>query len=363
MASSSWPAGFGENDVMRPLSGEEENPPQSSAPKHKKERKRKEASSSTNQDEQKPKKRRTRKGDVIPLSMDSVFALRDEPKEGEQEEEKEDDSGLVAHTRASTGARKASEPMGTDIDRSKLDEVEEDASAQVSVLKGVLPQGKEAVEEVVGAELEALRDEENAPSDPLAPIEIIDSPSPPSFSEGMIQEARAMKASSIKGAHEGEDLFYGCFTGIEDIPGSSYLETSRKDSGGAPSLFNEAQQALNWALVLYQEAFSKSRAELSWYETNIQRLTEEKNAFELLSGRKEEEIKSLRDELAVAQKEQNELTEQVVEHAKCQSRRETLEEIHARGFNLVVEIENAKELGAKAKALLFSDDDDPMARM
>ncbi|XP_019257798.1 PREDICTED: uncharacterized protein LOC109236019 [Nicotiana attenuata] len=48
----------------------------------------------------------------------------------------------------------------------------------------------------------------------------------------------------------------------------------------------------------------------------------------------------------------------VAEHAKCQSRRETLEEIHARGFNLAVEIKNAKELEAEAKALLSSDDDD-----
>ncbi|XP_009612720.1 uncharacterized protein [Nicotiana tomentosiformis] len=48
----------------------------------------------------------------------------------------------------------------------------------------------------------------------------------------------------------------------------------------------------------------------------------------------------------------------VVEHAKCQSRRETLEEIHARGFNLTVEIENAKELEAEARVLAFPDDDD-----
>ncbi|XP_019245178.1 PREDICTED: uncharacterized protein LOC109225040 [Nicotiana attenuata] len=46
----------------------------------------------------------------------------------------------------------------------------------------------------------------------------------------------------------------------------------------------------------------------------------------------------------------------VAEHAKCQSWRETLEEIHARGFDLTVDIENAKVLEAEAKALLSDDD-------
>nr|XP_016463228.1 PREDICTED: uncharacterized protein LOC107786288 [Nicotiana tabacum] len=48
----------------------------------------------------------------------------------------------------------------------------------------------------------------------------------------------------------------------------------------------------------------------------------------------------------------------VAEHAKCQSRRETLKEIHARGFDLTAEIENAKELEAEARVLAFPDDDD-----
>ncbi|XP_070040124.1 uncharacterized protein [Nicotiana tomentosiformis] len=48
----------------------------------------------------------------------------------------------------------------------------------------------------------------------------------------------------------------------------------------------------------------------------------------------------------------------VAEHAKYQSRRETLEEIHARGFDLTAEIENAKELEAEARVLAFPDDDD-----
>ncbi|XP_070040371.1 uncharacterized protein [Nicotiana tomentosiformis] len=48
----------------------------------------------------------------------------------------------------------------------------------------------------------------------------------------------------------------------------------------------------------------------------------------------------------------------IAEFVKYQSRRETLEEIHARGFDLTNEIIKAKEHEANAKALASSDDDD-----
>ncbi|XP_070031797.1 uncharacterized protein [Nicotiana tomentosiformis] len=48
----------------------------------------------------------------------------------------------------------------------------------------------------------------------------------------------------------------------------------------------------------------------------------------------------------------------VAELAKCRSRRETLEEIHARGFDLAEEIKRAKELEADTEALVSDCDDD-----
>ncbi|XP_070046226.1 uncharacterized protein [Nicotiana tomentosiformis] len=48
----------------------------------------------------------------------------------------------------------------------------------------------------------------------------------------------------------------------------------------------------------------------------------------------------------------------IAELAKCQSRRETLEEIHARGFDLTDEIVKAKENESDARALVSDDDDD-----
>lgn len=43
--------------------------------------------------------------------------------------------------------------------------------------------------------------------------------------------------------------------------------------------------------------------------------------------------------------------------AKCQSRRETLEEIHARSFDLTNEIAQARALEADSKFLVSSNDD------
>ncbi|XP_070050807.1 uncharacterized protein [Nicotiana tomentosiformis] len=48
----------------------------------------------------------------------------------------------------------------------------------------------------------------------------------------------------------------------------------------------------------------------------------------------------------------------IAELAKCQSRRETLEEIHARGFDLTDEIIKVKEHKADGRALASSDDND-----
>ncbi|XP_070037167.1 uncharacterized protein [Nicotiana tomentosiformis] len=45
----------------------------------------------------------------------------------------------------------------------------------------------------------------------------------------------------------------------------------------------------------------------------------------------------------------------VTELAKCRSRRETLEEIHARGLDLAEKIKRAKELEADAEALVSDD--------
>ncbi|XP_070049058.1 uncharacterized protein [Nicotiana tomentosiformis] len=62
------------------------------------------------------------------------------------------------------------------------------------------------------------------------------------------------------------------------------------------------------ASALHREVFSQSRAELSRYEADIQRLTEERNALNLLGGQKEEKIKDLRAKLSTTHKDQTDLS-------------------------------------------------------
>nr|XP_016470559.1 PREDICTED: uncharacterized protein LOC107792830 [Nicotiana tabacum] len=96
-----------------------------------------------------------------------------------------------------------------------------------------------------------------------------------------------MRTPKVDGAHGGEDLFRGYFIRVE----------AATDLSAASSLLDEAQQALNRAFALHQEAFSKSRVELSRYEADLRGVMEERNAFKILSGQKEEEIKDLQAEL------------------------------------------------------------------
>nr|XP_016445726.1 PREDICTED: uncharacterized protein LOC107770911 [Nicotiana tabacum] len=398
--------------------------------------------------------------------MESVLSLRDEE---EEEEEEESDFGLLARARASSDTQNTLVSVGVDNAPSRLDEVEEETLTQVPELReteDVLPRGKETVEEAadvgVQTEHEAPQDGGGAQKDLLGEINIGDSPSFPSFSQSMIRDAQAVETCHGEGAHREEVPFRGYFIGVEHVIGPSDLEAPKKSSSevGAPCLFNEAQQALNR------------------YKAEVRRLTEERDALNLLIEQREGEVKGLRAELETSRKEQTELAEQVkqkfdvirqlrvevdvvkseagewkknmdrlaseketaqtqlasaeaqlrslkekslvqakkieefqsrlssansdrerlatelaansdalvvvyqsdaevahvrtkevveaaqaqanwvVDHAKCQSRRETLEEIHARGFDLTAEIEKAKELEVEARVLAFPDDDD-----
>lgn len=97
--SSSFLIGLGKDVDMRPLPGDEKVLPQPSVPKPVKEKKRKGAPSHTDSEGQKPKKKQTRKtkGCTDALSPDLVHRLRNEPEEGEGEEE---ECRLVARVRA-----------------------------------------------------------------------------------------------------------------------------------------------------------------------------------------------------------------------------------------------------------------------
>ncbi|XP_070040068.1 uncharacterized protein [Nicotiana tomentosiformis] len=421
---------------MRLPSGEEEI--SALVPKPAKDNKRKRASASEDPKLKIRTARKLRKS-TIPLAEESIRRLRDEDKENEN-----NGSILVARVKKTIDAPQTSGLMVIDEAPPRTEGISEKDSGEVLEsleIEDVSHRNEQTVGISEGTGTEALRTEENAPSDSLGAIVIGDSPTLSVFFEGAIQEARDLGTLEVDRAHEGEDPFRDLFTGIEDA-------ASPSDASG---LFFEAQRALNRALALHQEAFSKSRVELSRCETDFRGLSEERNALKLLSRQKEEEIKDVRAEFVKAHQDQTDLIEKVwtallqkkketaraqlssiesqlqgtkekssaqarkiveleawlasklakakseaenakteadaivavyradaeaaqvqarvssetaqtraywiAKLAKCQSRKETLKEIHARGFDLTNEIAEAREHEAKAGVLATSNDD------
>ncbi|XP_070048732.1 uncharacterized protein [Nicotiana tomentosiformis] len=319
-------------------------------------------SKTEDEDARKPRK------NTIPLIEELVRRLRDE----DEEEEENDGSVLVARVKKIIDAPKAARSM-----------VVYEGTPRT---EGILEKGSGKVPELLEIEDASHRSQHTV-----------------DISEGTIREAQALGTLEVDGSHEGEDPFRDLFTGIEDVAGPS-------DASG---LFHEAA-------TVHREACSRSRAELRRYKADLRRVTEEKNALKLLFGQRGEEIKDLRAELSKAHQDQTDLTEQQklevvgklrkevdvikaeslewkegMDHlatekdaaqaqllsaegqlqglkekssvqvrnieeleAQYQSRRETLEEIHARGFDLTEEIKKAKELEADAGALASDNDDD-----
>ncbi|XP_070028743.1 uncharacterized protein [Nicotiana sylvestris] len=91
-----------------------------------------------------------------------------------------------------------------------------------------------------------------------------------------------------------DDLFQGCYAGIEDAD----------DLNDASTTFEEAQHLLSRVVV-------KFRAELSQCEAELKNVSGEEKALRLLCSQKEEELKDLRTTLAKAQKSESKLDEQV----------------------------------------------------
>ncbi|XP_070040250.1 uncharacterized protein [Nicotiana tomentosiformis] len=65
------------------------------------------------------------------------------------------------------------------------------------------------------------------------------------------------------------------------------------------------------ASMLHREAFFQSRVELSRYEAEVRRLTEERDALKILSEQREGEVKGLRTEMEASRKEQAELFDEI----------------------------------------------------
>ncbi|XP_070042877.1 uncharacterized protein [Nicotiana tomentosiformis] len=358
LSKGRWEArthGLGKDATMRPPPGDEDVSPPISKPA--KENKRKRA---LNSEGQKPKKRTDRKskGNTIPLTMELVQRLREEEEE-EEEEEKEDDCGMVARARASTEVRRSSELVGVDTAPSRLDEVEEETSAQVPEpreTKDVLSLGEETVEEAVNAGAETGLE---APQDGGGPKR-------PTWgfcasSRGFLLIPRGAKPVQRK-----LDVIGRLREEVDAVKAEAEAWTKNIDRLASEKEVARAQLAS--AETQLQSLKEKALVQTKKIEEFQYRLgsatsDREKLATELAAAKLEVEMATTNADAMVAvyrfdSKAAQARANWVAEHAKCHSRRETLEEIHARGFDLTAEIENAKELEAEARVLAFPNDDD-----
>nr|XP_016503906.1 PREDICTED: uncharacterized protein LOC107821945 [Nicotiana tabacum] len=104
----------------------------------------------------------------------------------------------------------------------------------------------------------------------------------------------SLETLDVGGVPSEEDPFRDCFTGFDDAV----------DLNNSSFFFEEAQRLLS-------RAFTKSLAELSQFEIELQKVSEERNNLKLLCGQKDEAIKDLRSDLAKARKEEAEIDEQL----------------------------------------------------
>ncbi|XP_070035187.1 uncharacterized protein [Nicotiana tomentosiformis] len=238
-------------------------------------------------------------------------------------------------------------------------------------------------------------------------------PSLPSFYEEALKEARELKTPDIGYGSGAADPFKDCFTGVDDSSdigdASLLLEEAqhfitwfltmqaisrfRVDLSQCEAELRKVlgeRDALRLLCSKTEEAIKdlqadlakvrEERVELDQQLRNIKqkvsvqtkkideleiRLAEAKAEVESSKVLADKSIIVHRADADAAQVEAREAAKVadarahwVAEIVKCRSRRETLEEIHARGFDLTEEARKEKELEAEAEALASDDDDD-----
>ncbi|XP_070019942.1 uncharacterized protein [Nicotiana sylvestris] len=203
----------------------------------------------------------------------------------DDEENDDEESALLTRTRKPAEAAKPSELETSS--RGKGSPKRDTGKALVSPEVEIIPPSSKTIPE--GVNTENPEANENAPSEELGAATTGHSLSLPTYSEGVIEEANALRMPDPSKVIE-DDPFQGCYAGIEDA----------NDLNDASTIFKEAQHLL-----------SRFRAELSQCEVKLKKISGEEKALRLLCSQKEEEFKNLRTALAKAQKSEAEIDEQL----------------------------------------------------
>ncbi|XP_070045024.1 vicilin-like seed storage protein At2g18540 [Nicotiana tomentosiformis] len=312
-------AGLGDNVVMRPPPLEE-----GEASKPTKDKKRRSASTP---DTPKPKKNRAQKWKIDPsvLSVDVVQTLRNEDEEGEDA-----DCLLVARKKEGIKALRTAEPV-------TIDEVQ----PQIEVISG---EGPSRVLQSSGADDASCRDEQSAGVPEGSSSEALQREEKPQVQQKaelveQLREEAKMKEAETLGWKQNMDRL-----------------ASEKEAVRAQLSLVELQLQ---SVKKENLARAQKIEELEiWLATELARATSEV----------EELVTSYRADVEAANTRAKEISDaaevrlsRVAEHTRRKSRRETLKEVHARGFDLTADIENAKVLEDEVRALL-SDEEDSASR-
>ncbi|XP_070055221.1 uncharacterized protein [Nicotiana tomentosiformis] len=315
---------------MRPLSSEGETSIPASKPA--KEKKRKKSSPSEDPEPKKKKARKPRKN-IIHLTVESVRCLREEDEGVE-----EDDSGLVARVGMSTEAPKATksvkaaETLSRDEGVSGRDLGEVPESSRIENAPTTLSQrwASRLYREAFSrsrAELNRTRSRGSSSSTRI---------------EQLREEVNMMKAETL-GWKEGMDRF------------AAEKETALSKLSSAESQLRGMKEKISIQAKKKKELEARLASELAKAKSEAEKPKVEAEAIVVI----------YQADAEASQVQAIEATETaqtraywIVELAKCQSLRETLEEIHTRGFDLTNEIVKAREHEAEDGALAISDDDD-----
>ncbi|XP_070050430.1 uncharacterized protein [Nicotiana tomentosiformis] len=271
------------NAILRPSSGEEET--KSPVPKPGEDKKRNTASQ---YEDPKPKPRRVRRK-VIALTMHSVQNLRDE-----EEEKEKNTSAPTVRPRKAVEVIKPSETMTAAKIKPRIEEASKNKSGEDPKLPEVETVSQPSATTLDGAGSETPKIDQSIPSDLLGTMIAGHLPSLPTFSEEALREARELKTHVIGRGSSVGDPFRDCFTRGDDA----------SDISDASILLEEAQRLLS-------RAFAKFRDDLSHCETELQKVSEERNTLKLLCGQKDETIKDLQADLAKAREEEAEIDKQL----------------------------------------------------
>ncbi|XP_070042811.1 uncharacterized protein [Nicotiana tomentosiformis] len=350
--------------ILRPSSGEEET--KSPVPKPGEDKKRKTASQS---EDPKPKPRRVRRK-VIALTMDSIQKLRNE-----EEKEEENASALTVRPRKAVEVTKTSELTTTAKMKPRVEEASKKKSGDDPELLEAFAKFRADLSQCE-TELQRVSEERNA-------LKLLCGQKDETIKDLQVDLAKA---------HEEEVEFdkqvsillvkYGLGPTVEANTSLSQLqqkveriELLREEVNQVKADCDRWKENMDCLAAEKETTLAKlSSTEVQLRGVKEKSLAQAKRIEELETGltKAKVEIKKTkvmadksiamyRADVEAVQMQLREASDQekwIIDSAKCQSQRETLEEIHSRGFDLSEEIARAKVLEAEARQLASFDNKD-----